>query len=92
MGSISAENRKSLMLFSGRGFPALAEEIGSVLGVAPTPMDAYDFANGEIFVRYQESVRGSDAFVVRGSMQENEAMPPVFSDTLSPLRSMSTVP
>src|SRR3954462_15056750 len=65
MGSIVADNRKSLMLFSGRGFPALAEEIGSVLGIAPTPMDAYDFANGEIFVRYQESVRGSDAFVVQ---------------------------
>src|SRR5437016_3220780 len=69
MGSIVADNRKSLMLFSGRGYPALAEEIGSVLGVAPTPMDAYDFANGEIFVRYQESVRGSDAFVVQSVTQ-----------------------
>ncbi|BCB85323.1 hypothetical protein Psuf_026360 [Phytohabitans suffuscus] len=65
MGSIVAENRKSLMLFSGRGFPELADEIGAALGVAPTPTDAYDFANGEIFVRYKESVRGSDAFVVQ---------------------------
>src|SRR5688572_2806773 len=64
MSSIQAENRKSLMLFSGRAFPELAEEIGGVLGVQPTPMDAYDFANGEIFVRYRESVRGCDAFVV----------------------------
>ena len=65
MGSIVAENRKSLMLFSGRGFPELAKEIGEVLGVAPTPADAYEFANGEIFVRYKDSVRGSDAFVVQ---------------------------
>jgi ribose-phosphate pyrophosphokinase len=65
MGSIVAENRKSLMLFSGRGFPELVTEIGEVLGVAPTPTDAYEFANGEIFVRYRESVRGSDAFVVQ---------------------------
>src|SRR3954464_11578402 len=65
MGSIVAENRKSLMLFSGRGFPELAKEIGEVLGVAPTPSDAYDFANGEIFVRFKDSVRGSDAFVVQ---------------------------
>ena len=65
MASISSENRKNLMLFSGRGFPALAEEIGAVLGVEPTPMDAYDFASGEIFIRYRESVRGSDAFVVQ---------------------------
>ena len=65
MGSIVAENRKSLMLFSGQGFPELAEEIGRVLGVAPTPSDNYEFANGEIFVRFKDSVRGSDAFVVQ---------------------------
>ena len=65
MGSIVAENRKTLMLFSGRGFPELAKEIGEVLGVAPTPTDAYEFANGEIFVRFKDSVRGSDAFVVQ---------------------------
>ncbi|NUR49900.1 MAG: ribose-phosphate diphosphokinase [Hamadaea sp.] len=65
MGSIVAENRKNLMLFSGRAYPELAEEIGQALGVAPTPTAAYDFANGEIFVRYKESVRGSDAFVVQ---------------------------
>jgi ribose-phosphate pyrophosphokinase len=69
MASISADSRKSLMLFSGRGFPALADEIGAVLGVAPTPMDAYDFANGEIFVRYRESVRGCDAFVVQSMVR-----------------------
>jgi ribose-phosphate pyrophosphokinase len=65
MGSIVAENRKTMMLFSGRAFPELAEEIGGVLGTAPTPSDAYDFASGEIFVRFKESVRGSDAFVVQ---------------------------
>jgi ribose-phosphate pyrophosphokinase len=63
--SLESESRKTLMLFSGRAYPELAVEIGEVLGVAPTPTDAYDFANGEIFVRYRESVRGSDAFVVQ---------------------------
>ena len=65
MSSISSENRKTLMLFSGRAFPELADEIGAELGVAPTATDAYEFANGEIFVRYRESVRGSDAFVIQ---------------------------
>src|SRR6266480_2650824 len=65
MGSIVAENRKTLMLFSGRAFPALAEEVGAALGVEPTPTDAYEFASGEIFVWYKESVRGSDAFVIQ---------------------------
>jgi ribose-phosphate pyrophosphokinase len=63
--SIESASRKTLMLFSGRAYPELAAEISEVLGVAPTPTDAYDFANGEIFVRYRESVRGSDAFVVQ---------------------------
>ncbi|HEY2791966.1 MAG TPA: ribose-phosphate diphosphokinase [Micromonosporaceae bacterium] len=65
MSSISSENRKTLMLFSGRAFPELAQEIGETLGVAPTVTDAYEFANGEIFVRYEESVRGSDAFIIQ---------------------------
>jgi ribose-phosphate pyrophosphokinase len=65
MSGISTENRKTLMLFSGRAYPDLAVEIGQWLGVPPTPTDAYDFANEEIFVRYTESVRGSDAFVIQ---------------------------
>lgn len=65
MNSIKAENRKTLMLFSGRSFPGLAAEIGAVLGIAPTPTDIYEFASGEVFVRYKESVRGCDAFVVQ---------------------------
>jgi ribose-phosphate pyrophosphokinase len=65
MGSIVTENRKNLMLFSGRAFPELAVEIGQVLGIEPTPTTAYEFANGELFVRFKESVRGSDAFVVQ---------------------------
>src|SRR2546421_4010954 len=65
MASIIGESKKSLMLFSGRAFPGVADEIGEVLGVPRTPTDAYEFANGEIFVRYRESVRGSDAFVVQ---------------------------
>ncbi|MEP6695499.1 MAG: ribose-phosphate diphosphokinase [Pseudonocardiales bacterium] len=65
MSGIEIANRKTLMLFSGRGYPQLATEIGEELGVAPTPTTAYDFANGEMYVRFQESVRGSDAFVVQ---------------------------
>lgn len=69
MGSLSTQNSKNLMLFSGRAYPELADEIGKHLGVAPTAADAFEFANGELFVRYKESVRGCDAFVVQ-SMTE----------------------
>jgi ribose-phosphate pyrophosphokinase len=56
---------KKLMLFSGRAYPELAEEVADALGVEPTPTSAYDFANGETFVRFNESVRGCDAFVLQ---------------------------
>jgi ribose-phosphate pyrophosphokinase len=53
------------MLFSGRGLPELADEVAGHLGITVTPEDIYEFANGEIFVRYKESARGSDAFVIQ---------------------------
>lgn len=59
------DNQKNLMLFSGRAHPELGEAVAKELGTELTPMTARDFANGEIFVRYEESVRGSDAFVLQ---------------------------
>lgn len=63
------ENQKNLMLFSGRAHPALGEAVAKELGVDLTPTTARDFANGEIFVRFEESVRGSDAFVLQSHTQ-----------------------
>jgi ribose-phosphate pyrophosphokinase len=57
--------KKSLMLFSGSYHPELVEEVAKHLDIAVTPQSAYSFANGEIFVRFEESVRGCDAFVVQ---------------------------
>jgi ribose-phosphate pyrophosphokinase len=65
MASLEIDSRKNLMLFTGRASPELAEEVGRELGVEPVPTAAYDFANGEIFVRFEESVRGCDAFVMQ---------------------------
>ena len=65
MTGITASGEKKLMLFSGRAHPELTSEIARNLGIEPTPSRLFDFANGEIFVRFMESVRGSDAFVVQ---------------------------
>jgi ribose-phosphate pyrophosphokinase len=62
---ITTANQKKLLLFSGRSHPELTDEIAACLGVEPTPTTLYDFANGEIFVRFLESVRGCDAFVLQ---------------------------
>jgi ribose-phosphate pyrophosphokinase len=61
----TASSEKKMMLFSGRAYPELGTEIAACIGIAPTPTTAYDFANGEIFVRFLESVRGCDAFVIQ---------------------------
>ncbi len=55
----------NLMLFSGRAHPTLAKEVAELLEVDCVPTTAYDFANGEIYVRFEESVRGCDAFVIQ---------------------------
>jgi ribose-phosphate pyrophosphokinase len=54
-----------LRLFSGRAYPELADEVAAELGIPITPTSAFDFANGEIFIRFEESVRGSDTFVIQ---------------------------
>jgi ribose-phosphate pyrophosphokinase len=61
---IKTTGEKTLMLFSGRAYPELANEIARELGIAVSPTDIRDFADGEIYTRFEESVRGCDAFVV----------------------------
>jgi ribose-phosphate pyrophosphokinase len=63
--SIQSNNPKRLVLVSGRAHPALAQDIARELGTELLPTTAYDFANGETFVRFEESVRGVDAFVIQ---------------------------
>ena len=65
MTSIKRTTEKNLMVLTGRAHPQLAEEIVAGLDIGLVPMTAYEFANSEIYVRFEESVRGSDAFVVQ---------------------------
>jgi ribose-phosphate pyrophosphokinase len=58
-------NVKHLMLFSGRAYPELAAEVSEILDVDIVPTRAITYANSEIYVRFEESVRGSDAFVLQ---------------------------
>jgi ribose-phosphate pyrophosphokinase len=62
---IETSNSKKLMLFSGRGHEQLAQQVASELDTELCSTSLYDFANGEIFVRFEESVRGCDAFVIQ---------------------------
>ena len=65
MTSLTRATEKNLLVMSGRAHETLAEEIADCLDIDLVPTTAYEFANSEIYVRFDESVRGSDAFVVQ---------------------------
>jgi len=65
MSGLKRTTEKTLMVFSGRANPQLAEEVAYQLGTNLVPTSAFEFANSEMYVRYEESVRGSDAFVIQ---------------------------
>jgi ribose-phosphate pyrophosphokinase len=54
-----------MVLVSGRAHPELAEAVARELDCELVPTSAYDFANGEIYVRFSESVRGAFAFCLQ---------------------------
>ena len=65
MTGITTTSEKRLVLISGRAHLELAAGVARELGVELVDTTAYDFANGEIYVRFQESLRGCDAFVIQ---------------------------
>ncbi len=62
---LRSDPSKRMMLFSGRANRALAARIADRLGVALGHVTTKTFANGEVYCRYEESVRGADVFIVQ---------------------------
>ena len=56
---------KRLALVTGRAYPEQAEETAKYLGTTVLETTAYDFANGEMYIRFTEPVRGADVFVMQ---------------------------
>src|SRR3954469_15785364 len=56
---------KRLMLFTGRANPALAARIAEKLGVELGAISAKTFSNGEVYPRFEESIRGADVFLIQ---------------------------
>lgn len=59
------EMQKRMAVFSGSSNPELADEIATELGVSLGNVKLEKFANGEIYARYLESVRGADVFLIQ---------------------------
>ncbi|MCL1837902.1 MAG: ribose-phosphate diphosphokinase [Propionibacteriaceae bacterium] len=56
---------RHLMVCTGRAHPELAQEIAKLLEVDLIPTRLLSYANSEVYVRFEESVRGADAFVIQ---------------------------
>ncbi len=65
MTGVKKPNEKHLMLFTGRAYPELAREVADLMDVEIVPTRALNYANSEIYVRFEESVRGCDAYVIQ---------------------------
>src|SRR5271154_2240810 len=65
--SLPIDYNKRLMLFSGRANPHLAVDIADKLGVDLGPVTLRTFSNGEVYCRYEESIRGADVFIVQST-------------------------
>jgi ribose-phosphate pyrophosphokinase len=63
--SLPIDYDKRLMLFSGRANPELAAKIADKLGVDLGPITLKTFSNGEVYCRFEESIRGADVFLVQ---------------------------
>jgi len=62
---ISNRRERRLVLAGGRAHPDLATAVAEHLDIDLLPTTAYTFANGELYVRFGESVRGADCFVLQ---------------------------
>jgi ribose-phosphate pyrophosphokinase len=73
--SIDRDDSKRLMLFAGRASRVLGESIAEKLGMELGEVTLKTFANGEIYVRFEESIRGADIFLVQSTCRPvNEAL------------------
>jgi ribose-phosphate pyrophosphokinase len=63
--SLPIDYDKRLMLFSGRANPELSAKIADKLGVDLGPVKLKTFSNGEVYCRYEESIRGADVFIIQ---------------------------
>ena len=68
-GYLRQTTEKRLMLFSGEGYPELAERIADRLDVDLGGVELRQFSGGEMYARYLDSVRGADVFIVQSLCQ-----------------------
>ncbi|MCG3198157.1 MAG: ribose-phosphate pyrophosphokinase [Candidatus Omnitrophica bacterium] len=62
-------DQRTLKIFSGTSNPALAESIANALGIPVGAITIKRFRDGEIYVAYEENVRGTDCFLIQSTSE-----------------------
>ena len=65
--TIDRDDSKRLMVFAGRHTQNLGERIATQLGIELGEVTLKTFANGEIYCRFEDSIRGADVFLVQST-------------------------
>jgi ribose-phosphate pyrophosphokinase len=71
-GSLPIVTGKKLMLFAGRANPELAGSIAHKLAIELGHITLKTFSAGEVYCRFDESVRGADVFIVQPTCSNPE--------------------
>ena len=57
----------NLKIFSGRSNPILAEKIVGSLGIGLGQLTIKNFADGELWIKFEENIRGTDVFIIQST-------------------------
>lgn len=60
-------NKESIKIFTGNSNPELVDEIANILGIQVGLSNVSTFSDGEISVNIQETVRGTDVFIIQST-------------------------
>ncbi len=86
--SLNRDDARRLMVFAGRASKALGEDIASRLGIDLGQITLKTFANGEIYAKFEESIRGADVFLVQSTCSVENGHRQSVNDSLFELLAM----
>ncbi len=79
---LTRDDARRMMVFAGRSSTALGEDIAARLGIDLGIVHAKSFANGEIYARFEDSIRGADVFLVQSTCSVSNGMRQSVNDSL----------
>lgn len=86
--SLNRDDARRLMVFAGRASQDLGEDIAARLGIELGKVTLKTFANGEIYTKFEESIRGADVFLIQSTCSVDNGHRQSVNDSLFELLTM----